>query len=134
MVVSPEAFTERPKILVIDDDQRWRETVRELLDPRGYETLEAESGEQAIEVTQNRQPHLLILDIHMPRLDGIETLRIIREESCDEVPTIMVSSQVSDDVIAAALALHAFTVMSKMVNMHRLLRAVAQVLERYYSL
>lgn len=134
MVVSPKAFTERPKILVIDDDQRWRETVRELLEPRGYETLEAASGEQAIEVTLDRQPHLLILDIHMPHLDGIETLRIIREESRDEVPTIMVSSQVSDDVIAEALALHAFTVMSKMVNMHRLLRAVAQVLDRYYSL
>lgn len=134
MVVSPNAFEQRVKILVTDDDRRWREGLREAFEPRGYEMLEAESGEEALELVHARRPHLVILDIQLPTLSGLETLRIIREESGESLPAIMVSSDVSDSAMAEALALHAFTVMSKMVGMHRLLRAVARVLEKYYSL
>lgn len=134
MVVSPNAFQKKATVLVTDDDRNWREGLREALEPRGYETLEAASGEETIELVRARRPHVLILDIHMPHLSGLETLRIIREEGQQELPAIMVSSSVSDDVLAEALALHAFTVMSKMVGVHRLLLTVARVLEKYYSL
>ena len=134
MVVSPDSFVKRPRILVTDDDRVWREGLREAFEPRGYETLEAESGEEAIELVERGRPHVLILDIHLPHMSGIETLRIIRQETGADLPTIIVSSQVSDEVMAEALALHAFTVMSKMVGIHGLLRSVSKVLERYYSL
>ena len=134
MVVSPDSFVKRPRILVTDDDRVWREGLREAFEPRGYETLEAESGEEAIELVERGRPHVLILDIHLPHMSGIETLRIIRQESGSDLPAIIVSSQVSDEVMAEALALHAFTVMSKMVGIHGLLRSVSKVLERYYSL
>lgn len=134
MVVSPDSFIKRPRILVTDDDQMWREGLREAFEPRGYETLEAESGEEAIEIVERGELHVLILDIHLPHMSGIETLRIIRQETGADLPTIIVSSQVSDEVMAEALALHAFTVMSKMMGIHGLLRSVSKVLERYYSL
>jgi CheY-like chemotaxis protein len=77
---------------------------------------------------------VLILDIHLPHMSGLEALQIIRQETSEEIPTIIVSSQVDDEVMAKALALHAFTVMSKMRGVHSLLRAVAKALHRYYSL
>ena len=134
MVAAPNTFKSQARILVTDDDRRWRQGLRDAFEPRGYETLEAESGEEAIELVHRRQPHLLILDIQLPHLSGLETLRIIREDLSDELPAIVVSSQVSDRVMAEALALHAFTVLSKMVGMHRILRAVTEVLARYYAL
>jgi CheY-like chemotaxis protein len=132
MVVSPNAF-QRRKILVTDDDPHWREGLREALEPRGYETAEAGDGEEAIEVVHRWRPHLVILDLHLPHLDGLEALRILREEGETDLPAIVVSSQVSDRIMAEALALHAFTVMSKMVGVHRILRAVAQVLQANYA-
>jgi NarL family two-component system response regulator YdfI len=134
VVVSPDSFVKRPRILVTDDDRMWREGLREAFEPRGYETLEAESGEEALELVERGRPHVLIIDIHLPHMSGIETLRIIRQETGADLPTIIVSSQVSDEVMAEALALHAFTVMSKMVGIHGLLRSVSKVLERYYSM
>jgi len=134
MVVSPNAFKRSARILVTDDDPRWREGLREAFEPRGYETLEAASGEEAIQVIHQQPLHLLILDMHLPHLSGLETLGIIREEVGDALPAIVVSSQISDDLLAEALALHAFTVMSKMVSVHRILHAVAEALARYHSL
>jgi len=131
MVVSPNAFKRPARILVTDDDPRWREGLREVLEPRGYETLEAESGEEAIELVHRYTLNLVILDIQLPHLSGLETLRIIRAEIGDALPAIVVSSQVSDSVMAEALALHAFTVMSKMVGVHRILHAVARALEQH---
>ena len=131
MVVSPNAFKRPARILVTDDDPGWREGLREALEPRGYETVEAETGEEAIELVHCQTLHLLILDMQLPHLSGLETLRIIREELGDALPAIVVSSQVSDSVMAEALALHAFTVMSKMVGVHRILHAVARALEQH---
>lgn len=133
MMASPDVFMSHKRILVTDDDRRWREGLREVFEPRGYETLEAESGEQALELVHVERVHLLILDIELPHISGLETLRIIRQEIGDELPTIVVSSQVSDSVMAEALALKAFTVMSKMMGIHVLLRMVARVLEKYNS-
>jgi DNA-binding NarL/FixJ family response regulator len=76
----------------------------------------------------------VILDLQLPTLSGLETLRIIRQEIDDELPAIVVSSHVSDSVMSEALALHAFTVLSKMVGMHRILHAVGRVLAKHYSL
>lgn len=122
----------RPRILVTDDDPGWREVMREALEPRGYETLEATSGEEAIDLLHEEKLHLLILDLQLPHLSGLDTLKIVREEVGDALPAIVVSSRVSDDVLRQALALHAFTVLSKMVDVHRLLYTVARALEQYH--
>ena len=134
MVATAGTVEHRAKILVTDDDVRWREGLREAFEPRGYQTLEAASGEEAIDAVIEQRPHLVILDIQLPHMNGIETLRIIRREVSVELPAIIVSSAVSDHVMAEALALHAFTVMSKMVGVHQMLYTVAKALSRHYCL
>src|SRR5262245_38996304 len=60
-----------PRLLITDDDRDFRETVAGLLSDRGFETLQAGDGEEALELVGKFEVHLLLLDMHMPRLSGL---------------------------------------------------------------
>ncbi len=67
------------KALIAEDNAVNRELLRELLEAHGYEVVEACDGEEALQLTEQTQPDILLLDIGMPRLDGFGVLRKIRE-------------------------------------------------------
>jgi DNA-binding response OmpR family regulator len=67
------------KVLVIDDETRFLETTRKLLERRGFETLTASSGMQAVDIVAAEPVDVVILDVKMPGLDGIEALKKIKE-------------------------------------------------------
>ena len=80
------------KILVVDDEARMRKLVKDFLSIKGYRVMEAENGEDAVEkFMANRDIKLILLDVMMPKMDGWETLRIIRETS--NVPIIMLTAR-----------------------------------------
>jgi DNA-binding response regulator resD len=80
------------KILVVDDEVRMRKLVKDFLSIKGYRVMEAENGEDAVEkFMANRDIKLILLDVMMPKMDGWETLRIIRENS--NVPIIMLTAR-----------------------------------------
>lgn len=137
MMVQSPSKSDFFRILVTDDDRSWRQSMREMLENRGYTTVEAESGEEAIDILHCQRVHLLMIDFQLPCMDGVETLRTIREDEhqeCRQLPAILISSAVNESVLAQALALHAFTVMSKMMSMHRILYTVAKAMEKHYAL
>ena len=68
-----------PSILITDDDLDFRETLRFVFEPRGFRTLLAGDGEEALEIMRDEEVHLLLLDVHMPRLSGLETLRRVKQ-------------------------------------------------------
>jgi CheY-like chemotaxis protein len=68
------------KVLVADDKATGRELVRTVLENTGYQVFEASDGEQAVEQAREIHPDLIILDIHMPRLDGFRVIEILRRE------------------------------------------------------
>ncbi len=70
---------ETPSILIADDDIAFRETLRGLLEPRGFHTLTAADDEETLKIVARQPVHLLLLDMHMPRLTGLETVRRIRQ-------------------------------------------------------
>ena len=80
-------------ILVVDDESRMRKLLRDFLTAKGYQILEAEDGEKAIEVfEENRNKiKLILLDVMMPKLDGWSVLRKIRQES--NLPVIMLTAR-----------------------------------------
>ncbi|MCQ6557529.1 response regulator transcription factor [Paenibacillus mendelii] len=78
-------------ILIVDDDPEIRDVLHIYLRNEGYHVEEAEDGLQALEILQNEGIHLIILDIMMPRLDGIMACLRIREES--DIPIIMLSAK-----------------------------------------
>jgi CheY-like chemotaxis protein len=70
------------KILIAEDNAVNRELLRELLETRGYEVLEACDGQEALQMIEQTQPDILLLDIGMPVLDGFGVIRKIRENPC----------------------------------------------------
>ena len=75
-------------ILVVEDEANIRLLYKEELQDLGYEVIQASNGKEAVEKFDLHQPDLIILDIQLPVLDGIETMKIIRKRS-KEVPIIL---------------------------------------------
>ena len=69
------------KILVIDDEQPFREAVLELLEVEGFQAIGAENGQMGVQLAQEHLPDLVLCDIQMPDLDGYNVLRSLRQDS-----------------------------------------------------
>lgn len=83
------------KILVVDDEQAVRESLKRSLRFNGYDVEQAEDGEKALEAIAMHRPDLVILDVMMPKLDGLGVCRILREQG-DHTPVLMLTAR--DDV------------------------------------
>ena len=66
---------ETPSLLITDDDPGFRETLRVIFEPKGFRTLLAGDGDEALKIVHNETVHVVLLDMHMPKLTGLETLR-----------------------------------------------------------
>ncbi|HEX4143969.1 MAG TPA: response regulator [Pirellulales bacterium] len=121
-----------PSILITDDDLDFRETLRSVFEPRGFRTLLAGDGEEAIEIIRGEEVHLVLLDVHMPRLSGLETLRLVKQFKW-RVPCILLSAAVDDSIIRQAEMAQAFSVLSKPVSRAQITDVVAQAFKRTYD-
>ena len=79
------------KILVVDDEQPIRETLEMFLREKGYEVVTSEEGGKALEIVQRERPDIVILDIRLPGMDGLEVLQRIREKT-EGIPVIMITA------------------------------------------
>jgi CheY-like chemotaxis protein len=119
-------------LLITDDDAAFRETLRNIFEPEGFQTLLAHSGEEALDILRNHPVHLALLDQHMPRLTGLETLRIIRQRNTI-LPVILMTADSTQQLMRDALSAHAFCVMSKSVTRNVVVYTVHQALSRSYD-
>lgn len=125
---------ETPSLLITDDDRDFRATLADALQSRGFETLQAEGGEEALDILQRRPVHLLLLDMHMPRLSGLETIQRVRQLHLDTaVPWILISAALDDAIIAQARAAAAFSVLPKPIRLPQLTSAVQDALRQTYN-
>jgi CheY-like chemotaxis protein len=118
-------------ILVTDDDPVVRETFRDLFEPRGYRILLAESGEQAIDIVQRDEIHLALMDLHLPKLDGIETMGIVRQIK-GTFPMILVTAERDENLLRKALSAQAFCVLAKPVSKDMVIYMVTRALTKFY--
>ena len=119
-------------ILVADDEKEIRELLRLYLENAGYKVVEAEDGQQALELLKNKEIDLCLLDIMMPKMDGYHVLQELRKES--NIPVVIISAKGADSEKILGLNLGADDYMSKPFNP---LEAVARVnsnIRRFYSL
>ena len=125
-------ITTDPSLLISDDDLSFRETLESVFAPRGFRILLAGDGEEALQIICTQEVHLVLVDMHMPRLTGLETIRRAKQLKA-LMPCILMSAHLDDLLIEQARELHAFSVLSKPVTFRQLLGAVGQALERTYN-
>ncbi len=82
-------------ILVVEDNDKNRKLVRDVLTFKGYEIIEAETGEEGLRLARDRHPSLIMMDIRLPGIDGVETLRQLRaEEATRDIPVMALTASV----------------------------------------
>jgi CheY-like chemotaxis protein len=124
--------SERYSILIADDDEGSRETLRDIVEPEGFQTYLAGDGEEALEIVRAGPVHLLVCDMYMPRLTGLETLQLVRQINA-VLPCILVSGEVSDRLMQQAMLAKAYSVLSKPVSKNVLLYTVVRALVKAYE-
>ena len=118
------------KILVIDDEEYIRDSVIGFLEDFGFEVVDAENGKIGLEIFDSRQPDLVLCDLRMPEMDGLEVLASVRRKN-SEIPIIIVSGAGNIADTVEALRLGAWDYIIKPIqDMNVLYHAVHKALER----
>ena len=124
---------EKIKVLMVDDEARFRETTSKLLEKRGFKTTMAESGEKAVEIIKNEPQDVVILDIRMQGMDGHETLQKIKQLD-SEAKVIMLTGHGSPDSAEKALTDNAFDYLNKPCDIDILSMKIQEAYAERYKL
>jgi len=116
-------------ILVIDDEEGIRDTLEGILEDEGYAVITAETAEDGLEQLRKAAPDLVILDIWLPNMDGIEALSHIRDIS-SELPVIMISGHANIDLAVKSTKLGAYDFLEKPLSLDRIILTVERALEK----
>jgi len=118
-------------ILIVEDNEKNRRLVRDVLQFKGYETIETETGEEGVELARTRHPALVLMDIQLPGIDGITALRQLREDPATRTIRVMAvtaSAMTQDRQTILAAGFDGYQ--SKPINVKAFLEAVQEMLAR----
>jgi DNA-binding response OmpR family regulator len=119
------------KVLIAEDSATVRRLVAARLIADGYEVLEASDGEEAVKLAREGAPDLLVLDKVMPKLDGFEVIRALREDPrTSELPIVMLTERTNEEDVLGGLDLGIEDYMPKPFSPHELSARVRRALRR----
>lgn len=118
----------KEKILIVDDQFGIRILLNEVLQREGYETFQAANGMQALEIVKQHSPDLVLLDMKIPGMDGIEILKRMKQLK-EEIRVIIMTAYGELDMIQKAKDLGALTHFSKPFDIEDIKRAVKEVVK-----
>ena len=118
-----------PSILVVDDEASIRRTLREILEYEDFNVDEAEDGEAAVEKMKSSQYDVVLLDVKMPKMDGMEVLQVVSDQQWD-IPIVMISGHGTIETAVEATKLGAFDFVEKPPDLNRLLLTIRNALDR----
>jgi two-component system nitrogen regulation response regulator NtrX len=119
----------QPRVLIVDDEEGIRESLSGILEDEGYEVVAVGSGEEAVQVVKEQTADLVFLDIWLPKMDGIETLREIKSLR-KELPVIMISGHGTIEAAVNATMMGAYDFLEKPLSLERVLLSLRRALER----
>lgn len=119
-------MTQTIKVLMVDDEVAFRNTTKKILEKRGFSTILAESGEDALEKL-NQHPDVVVLDIKMPGMDGHEALKEIKKQKPD-IPVIMLTGHGTMPSAKEALGKGAFDYLAKPCDIDILSRKITEAI------
>ena len=119
-------------VLVVEDNDKNRKLVRDVLTFKGYEVIESETGEEGVRLARERRPSLVLMDIRLPGIDGVEALRRLRaEETTQGIPVLAMTASVMSEDRQKIMAAGFDGYQSKPINVTDFVTAVARLLERH---
>ncbi|OGR41748.1 MAG: hypothetical protein A2X35_12815 [Elusimicrobia bacterium GWA2_61_42] len=117
------------KILIADDDNEMLETLSNMLEGEGYVVVKAENGLEAVELARKELPALVMLDIHMPKMDGLKACKEIKSDKVTKgVPVVMLTVEGSINEIQQAISYGAKTYITKPSSKAEILKVVKSIL------
>jgi putative two-component system response regulator len=118
-----------PRCLVVDDEPRLRQVLMRLMEGEGFECFEASSGAGAMDVLRHTPVTLVLTDLRMPQMDGIELLRQVRMQYPDTA-VVLITAVADVDIAVSCLAIGAMDYLMKPFNLDEVRARVAQALEK----
>ncbi|MEI7594968.1 MAG: sigma-54 dependent transcriptional regulator [Bacteroidota bacterium] len=115
-------------LLIIDDEKSIRDTLKEILEYEKYEVIDAENGMLALEILKEHSFDVILCDIKMPKMDGLEALEKI--QAITDAPVIMISGHGNIDTAVEAIKKGAFDYISKPLDLNRLLITLRNALDK----
>lgn len=119
----------RPIVLIVDDEEGIRESLSGIFEDEGYDILTATSGEEAIKMLREHTPDLILLDIWLTGMDGIQTLQEMKTIKPD-VPAIMISGHGNVELAVKATKMGAYDFLEKPLSLERVLLVSKRALEK----
>ncbi|HDZ91293.1 MAG: response regulator [Deltaproteobacteria bacterium] len=120
---------EKMKMLLVDDEERFLSTTKKLLSRKGYDVLTASSGVEALEILRTHNIHVVILDVKMPGMDGIETLKAIKR-TYPLVEVIMLTGHGTIDSAVEGLKSGATDYLTKPADVQDLIEKAEEAFEK----
>ena len=123
---------ETPRLLITDDDPDMRTSLQDLFEERGFQTRLACDGQEAVDIVQEEQIHLLLLDMHMPHMTGLEAIRKL-QQLAQPVPCILFSAKLDDALTKQAQQAAVFSVLAKPFRLAQITELVCGALLATYG-
>jgi two-component system cell cycle response regulator DivK len=121
-------------ILIVEDNEKNRRLVRDVLQFKGYGILESETAEEGIRLARENKPALILMDFHLPGMNGIEALGVLRaDETTRAIPVIAVTASAMTEDRQKIVAAGFDGLQTKPINVKTFLEAVAQTLQKVHG-
>ena len=118
-------------ILIVEDNPQSLKLVRDILQVKGYQTLETETGEEGVRLARERRPALILMDIQLPGINGIEALQRLRADPVTSAtPVIAVTASVMTQDRSRIMAAGFNGFQSKPISVNQLLATVRETLDK----
>ena len=117
-------------ILIIDDSKEMRADFKEILELEAHTALEAENGRVGLQMIQQHSPNVIVCDVDMPEMDGIELLRTVKSDpKFSNIPFVMLTGQTDHDIQKSARDLGAEDYLTKPITVNTFLSAIGKHLD-----
>lgn len=116
-------------VLIVDDEEGIRESLSGIFEDEGYNILTSSSGEEALVILKEQNPDLILLDVWLPGIDGVQTLKDMKDLKPD-LPVIMISGHGNIELAVKATKMGAYDFLEKPLSLERVLLAAKRALER----
>ena len=121
-------------VLVVEDNEKNRKLVRDVLQFHGYEILETDNAEEGIKLARERQPALILMDFHLPGMNGIEALSRLRAEPATKgIPVIAVTASAMTEDRKRIVAAGFDSLQTKPIHVKEFVQVVRETLDRHKS-